>query len=86
MEKFTYKIKDPLGFHARPVGLMVRAINQLPCKITISYQDKVVDAKRLYAVLGLGVKTGEEITITCEGEDEKSTLQLILDLFEKENL
>ncbi len=86
MEKFTYLIKDPMGLHARPAGLMVKAINKLPCDIKISFNDKIVDGKRLYAVLSLGVKTGDTISIICEGDNEKETAQLIKDLFENENL
>lgn len=86
MVQFNYLIKDPMGLHARPAGLMVKAINKAPCEITISFKDKTVDGKRLYAVLSLGAKTFDTITITCNGENEKQTADLIKELFEKENL
>jgi len=86
MEQFTYIIKDPMGFHARPAGLMVKAINKLPCEVKISLNDKTVDGKRLYAVLSLGAKTNDEITITCQGENEKEASLLIKEIFETEKL
>ena len=46
---------------------------------------KAADAKRILGVMGLGVKKGEEVTITAEGEDEETAI-VALEAFFKENL
>ena len=65
MKQFTYTIKDELGVHARPAGLLVKL-----AKVTIEKNGKTCDMRKLMAVMGLGIKQGETITVTVEGEDE----------------
>ena len=35
MKKFEYTITDPLGIHARPAGLLVKAVKALDSTVTI---------------------------------------------------
>ncbi|MBQ8682441.1 MAG: HPr family phosphocarrier protein [Selenomonadales bacterium] len=71
MEQFTYKIKDPVGIHARPAGQLVKMVKELSSSVTIAKGDKSVSAVKLIAIMGLGVRTGDTITVTVEGENEK---------------
>lgn len=45
MKEFKYTIKDELGIHARPAGLLVKEAAAFPCKVTIEKGGKEVDAK-----------------------------------------
>jgi phosphocarrier protein len=85
MKSFTYTIKDELGIHARPVGLFVKTAQGFTSKITIGLGEKSADGKKLFAVMGLAAKCGQEITITAEGEDE-TTAAAALDEFLANNL
>ena len=40
--------------------------------ISLTKDGKTVDAARLMAVMSLGVKQGQTITVTAEGEDEEA--------------
>ena len=70
MKQFTYTIKDELGVHARPAGLLVKLAYFFASKVTIEKDGKTCDMRKLMAVMGLGIKQGETITVTVEGEDE----------------
>ncbi len=72
MKQFQYTIKDPVGIHARPAGLLAKAAKGLDSAITIAKADgsKSAEAKKLMAVMSLGIKTGETITITVEGGND----------------
>lgn len=70
MKSFDYKIKDKLGIHARPAGLLVKFVSQYKSQITIKLGDKCADAKRLFAVMGLSAKYEDTINVTVNGEDE----------------
>ena len=70
MKQFTYTIKDELGVHARPAGLLVKLAKKYASKVTIEKNGKTSDMRKLMAVMGLGIKQGETITVTVEGEDE----------------
>ena len=45
---------------------------------------KKADAKRIMAVMSMGIKQGQEITVTVEGEDEE-TAAAAVETFLKEN-
>ena len=69
MQEFKYTIKDELGIHARPAGLLVKAAKASGASISIEKGGKKVDATKLMAVMSLGVKKGETVTVSCEGDN-----------------
>lgn len=71
---FEYVIKDSLGIHARPAGLVVAEAKKYRSAVTIEAKGKKADAKRIFAVMSLGVKCGDTILVTCEGADAESAL------------
>lgn len=72
MKKFEYTITDPVGIHARPAGLLVKAAKALDSTITIEKEEKSTVATKLMAVMGLGVKQGDVVSVTVEGGDEEA--------------
>ena len=85
MKEFKYVIKDEQGIHARPAGLFVKEAAAFPCKVIIEKDGKEADAKRIFEVMGLGVKCGEEITVCTDGENEEAASAAI-EAFLKANL
>ena len=75
MEKFRYIIKDELGIHARPAGLLVKEAGKYQSVIKIRKGDKEADAKRIFGIMGLACKCTDEIEVTAEGPDEKEAIQ-----------
>lgn len=72
MKSFTYVIKDEVGIHARPAGLLVKEAKKYQSTVTIVKDDKSAVATKLMAVMALGVKSGETITVNVEGDDEET--------------
>ena len=85
MKSFTYVINDELGIHARPAGLLVKEAKKYDSKIILSKDGKSVEATKLMAVMGLGIKGGSTVTITVEGGDEETNV-VIMEQFFKDNL
>lgn len=75
MKSFNYVIKDEVGIHARPASELVKEAKKYTSVITISKGDKSAVATKLMAVMSLGVKCGEEIILTVDGEDEDTALE-----------
>ena len=72
MKEFTYTIKDALGIHARPAGMLAKKAKSFAdTTVTISANGKSVNAGQLMKLMGLGVKQGTEVTIACEGANEE---------------
>lgn len=85
MVKFNFTVKDELGLHARPAGLLVKEAAKCSSKVTLKKGDKTGDAKRIFNVMGLSVKGGEEVEIILEGEKEQEEAAA-LEAYVKENI
>lgn len=82
MQKFEYTIKDEVGLHARPAGLLVKEAKKYQSKVTIKKDGKAADAAKLMAVMGLGVKCGQTVEVTVEGDDEADACAALKSFFE----
>lgn len=71
MKEFNYTVKDEVGIHARPAGLLVKCASGFSSHVTVSKGEKSADAKKLFALMGLGVKCGDCITVAVSGTDEE---------------
>lgn len=77
MQKFEYTIQDPQGIHARPAGDLVKMVKEFACSVTIEKAGKTADARKIFAVMGLGAKNGETVTFTFDGEDEAAAMDMV---------
>ncbi len=71
MKEFTHVINDPLGLHARPAGMLVKAVAPYASKVTLTTATGKADAKRLMAVMRLAAKQGTALIVSVEGPDEE---------------
>lgn len=85
MKEFTHVIADPLGLHARPAGMLVKACAGYASTVTVTAPTGKADAKRLMAVMRLAAKQGMELTVSVEGADEEKAAAE-LEAFLKANL
>lgn len=70
MYTFSYTIKDPVGIHARPAGLLSKEGKKYKSTITVEKNGTEVNVLKLMALMKLGVKCGETVNVKIEGEDE----------------
>lgn len=82
MQKFSYVVKDEVGIHARPAGLLVKEAKKYESKIQIVKGSKSAAATKLMAVMGLGVKCGDTVEIEVEGADEATACEGMKAFFE----
>ena len=86
MKQFVYTITDPVGIHARPAGLLVKAVKGVDSTVTITRADgKSAGGTKLMALMGLGIKQGDTVTVTIEGGGEEANAAA-LEQFFKDNL
>ena len=82
MLKQKVTVKNQTGLHLRPAGILCRTAMLYKSHISLKHGDTTANAKSVLSVLGAGVKTGDELEITCEGMDEQEALNALVDLFE----
>lgn len=85
MKKIEYTIKDELGIHARPAGNLSKLAKSFDSEITITKKDKKANAAKLLALMGMGIKHNDTITVCANGPDEDIALERI-EKFLYENL
>ncbi|MFV0529638.1 MAG: HPr family phosphocarrier protein [Lachnospiraceae bacterium] len=85
MKEFTYTITDPEGIHARPAGELVKLAAGFKSSIIMKKEEKSADIKRIFALMALGVKKGQAVTLTISGEDEE-TAAAAVEAFLREHL
>ena len=71
-------IKNPTGLHLRPAGILCKEAMQYKSLITFKFKDTTANAKSVLSVLGACVKSGDEIELVCDGEDEEDALKALV--------
>ena len=82
MLKQKVTVKNQTGLHLRPAGILCRTAMLYKSHISLKHGDTIANAKSVFSVLGAGVKTGDELEITCEGMDEQEAMEAMVNLFE----
>lgn len=76
------EIVPEAGLHARPAAKFVETANEHDAEITVAPIEngeagEAVAASSMIAVTSLGVKHGEKVKLTAEGEDAKAALDAL---------
>lgn len=85
MRSFSYTIKDEIGLHARPAGLLAKKAKEFSSSIMIEKGGKSVSATKLMMLMGLGIRRGDTVTVTINGADENEAVEAMAEFF-RENL
>ena len=83
MKTFTYTIQDEVGIHARPAGLLAKKAKEFQSTITLEKDGKSVNLTKLMAVMGLGVKHGDTVTVSIDGADEEAAFAELQTFFQQ---
>ena len=81
MKSFEYVITEPVGIHARPAGMLNKEAKKYKSTILGHRGEKSANVLRLMALMQLGVKCGETVKVTIEGEDENIAAPIIEEFF-----
>ena len=82
MKSFEFVIRDEVGIHARPAGLLVKEAKKYASTVMVNKAGKKADAKKLMMLMGLGVKCGETVVVEVEGADEDAACEGMKAFFE----
>ena len=82
MKIFEYTIKDELGIHARPAGLLVKEAKKFESECTITKDGKTKKLTQLMMLMSLGVKQGDTVTVSVDRADEDAAVAALKEFFE----
>lgn len=75
-------IKNRAGFHLRPSSNVVKLASQFSSEINIVRNNESVNAKSIMGLISLGIKYGDTVTISAEGQDEREAVEALANLIE----
>ena len=84
MKELSFVIKDKIGLHARPAGVIATSAKSFECEITVKCDGKEANAKRLLSLMSLGACGGSTLHFTFDGEDEEKALEKISEVLNEQ--
>ena len=69
-----FTLTNKMGFHMRPAQVFVTAMAKYSSNITITFNGKDINGKSIMNIMAACMKCGSEITVSCNGADEKAML------------
>jgi phosphocarrier protein len=78
------KVSDPVGFHLRAAGRIVKLTKTFTSEVTIRYNGRSANAKSIMGLASLAAEFGTSVDIEVEGTDEDQALQQLIHLIEVE--
>ena len=85
MKQFSYTITGEKGLHARGAGQLVKEAQNYSSNISIEYNQRIENLKRLFTIACLGIQKGDLVTVKVDGSDENEAYNAIESYF-RENL
>ncbi len=73
-------LTNPAGLHARPASLFVQTAGRFQSTIQVGLRGKQANALSITAVLSLGVRQGDTITVRASGDDAQAALDALSEL------
>ena len=84
MKKLNFEIKNGVGLHARPAGVLATSAKSFECEITVRSGDKEANAKRLLSLMSLGATRGSTLSFTIDGIDEEKAYEKISEVLNEQ--
>jgi phosphocarrier protein len=74
------RVADPVGFHLRAAGRIVKMTKLFQSDVIIRYQGRAANAKSIMGLASLAAEYGAEVEIECAGPDEDDALARLVKL------
>jgi len=70
-------IKNPLGFHVRPVQRFASLALLFICEVEVHLRSRTVPGKSVINLVSLGGRCGDTMVITAKGEDARQCVEVL---------
>jgi phosphocarrier protein len=86
MSERTAVIASRVGLHARPAGIFVAAVGELPLEVTIAMAgepaEEAMDAASILSIMSLGASNGDTVVLRAEGDGADEALDSLVKILE----
>ena len=77
-------VASSVGLHARPAAVLADAVDESGVDIVISFDGEEADAASLLEIMTLGVKHGDEVTLSTEDDNAGAGLDSLVELLSRD--
>lgn len=77
MKQETFVLKHFSDMSVEPTSLFVQIAGRFSSAVTVSVNDRSVNAKSLMGMMMLGLAEGRQISVTVDGSDEQAALDAL---------
>ncbi len=84
MKIATAHVSDPVGFHLRAAGRIVKLTKRYVSEVTIRYDGRSANAKSIMGLASLAAEYGSQVEIEVNGADEDDAIRSVVHLIEVE--
>ena len=77
------KVTNEYGIHARTAAVLAAECKKYISEIRVLVDDRSVNPKNVMELMNGKITFGKEITVVCDGVDEKDALKQIIDLIKE---
>ncbi len=74
MKSTTAIVSDPVGFHLRAAGRIVKLTKKFASEVVISFNGRSANAKSIMGLASLAAEFGSRVEIQAHGPDEDQAL------------
>ncbi|QWW18856.1 HPr family phosphocarrier protein [Schaalia sp. 19OD2882] len=80
----TVTVASSVGLHARPAALLAEAVDESGVDVVISFDGEEADGASLLEIMTLGVKHGDEVTLSTEDDNAGAVLDSLVELLSRD--
>ncbi|MFT5232287.1 MAG: phosphocarrier protein HPr [Candidatus Krumholzibacteriia bacterium] len=80
MKTVTATISDPVGFHLRAAGRIVKLTKTFVSEVTIHFEGRIANGKSIMGLASLAAEFGAEVQIEVTGPDEDESAARLVQL------
>jgi len=79
-EEVRVRLANEVGLHARPAALLARTLSEVDAQVTVRLGDATADGRSVLALMALGARKGDELTVSATGPAAADALRKVEDL------
>jgi phosphoenolpyruvate---glycerone phosphotransferase subunit DhaM len=77
VEETTIRLTNEIGLHARPAAALARTVSEVDASVTVRFRTATADGRSVLALMALGARKGDELTISATGPQATEALRKI---------
>lgn len=82
MKNTTATVSDPVGFHLRAAGRIVKLAKTFTSEVTVRFNGRVANAKSIMGLASLAADFGSVVELEIDGSDEAAAAAALVQLIE----